>query len=72
MRGVPAKWNFSIAQSQVGGSGGWIEADVNDVPVVFDARFVVAFFAAPAVAAPSKNAPGAGGGMCTGCVWLGV
>ena len=49
-----------------------MEAYVDDVPVVFDVRFVVAFFAAPALAAPSKIAPGAGGGIGTGCVWLGV
>ena len=49
-----------------------MEADVDDVFVVFDACFVVAFFAAPAVAAPSKIAPGADGGMGMGCVWLGV
>ena len=49
-----------------------MEADVDDVPVVFDVRFVVAFFAAPDLAAPSKIAPSAGGGMGTGCVWLGV
>jgi len=42
-----------------------MEADVDHVPVVFDVRFVVA---APALAAPSKIAPGAGGGMVTGCV----
>jgi|LakMenE18May11ns_1017448.scaffolds.fasta_scaffold6754105_1 hypothetical protein len=46
-----------------------MEADVDDVPVVcFDVRFVVAFFAAPALAAPSKIPPGAGGGMGTGCI----
>ena len=49
-----------------------MEADVDDVPVVFDVRFVVAFFGAPALAAPSKIVPGAGGGMGTGCVLLGV
>jgi hypothetical protein len=65
-------WHFSIAQSQVGGSGGWVEADVDADFFVFDARFVGAFFAAPALAAPSKIAPGAGGGMGTGCVRLGV
>ena len=65
MRGAPTKWHFSIAQSQIGGSGSWMEADVDDVPVVFDVRFVVA---APALAAPSKIAPGAGGGMGTDCV----
>ena len=65
-------WHFSISQSQVGGSGGWMEADVDDVFVVFDARFVVAFFADSSVAAPSTIASGASGGMGMGCVWLGV